>query len=315
MKVGLMLPLGHNDALGRPQAWSELREMAVAADEGGLDSVWGADHLIFRSDGSSVGIHECWTILTAVAGVTRRVEIGPLVLALPFRNPALLAKMAAALDEVSGGRLVLGVGCGWHEPEFDAFDYPFDQRVGRFEEALQVLLPLLRVGGVTYQGRWHRADAELLPPGPRRSGPPILIAGKGPRMMRLVARHADQWNAAWYGMPEEATELAERIGRLREACAAEGRDPATLRLTAGIFVVFPDLLAGGDGEEPPDEAISGDVDHVAAALAGYATHGVELVIVHLWPRTAGAVRELARAAALASPAAMSTARIGLPHDR
>jgi probable F420-dependent oxidoreductase len=299
MKVGLMLALGEDDALGRPLDWDALRAMAVAADEGGLDSVWGADHLIFRrKEGTSHGIHECWTILTAVAAVTRRVEIGPLVLALPFRNPALVAKMATTLDEVSGGRLVLGLGCGWHEPEFDAFDFPFDHRVGRFEEALQVLLPLLREGHVTFKGRWHRADAELLPPGPRPGGPPILIAGKGPRMMQLVARHADQWNAAWYGMPEQATELAERIARQREACVAEGRDPATLTLTAGIFVSFPHMLAGGTGEEPPEEAIAGDVDHVAAALAGYEAHGVEHLMVHLWPRTAAAVTELARAVEL-----------------
>jgi alkanesulfonate monooxygenase SsuD/methylene tetrahydromethanopterin reductase-like flavin-dependent oxidoreductase (luciferase family) len=299
MKVGLMLPLGNNDALGRPLSWPELRAMAEAADTGGLDSVWGADHLIFRDEKETVGIHECWTVLTAVAGVTQRVEIGPLVLALPFRNPALLAKMAVALDEISHGRLVLGVGCGWHEPEFAAFDYPFDHRVGRFEEALQVLVPLLRTGKVAFEGRWHRADAELIPRGPRPTGPPILIAGKQPRMMQLVARHADQWNAAWYGMPEEATELAERIARQRAACEAEGRDPATLQLTAGIFVAFPHLLADGDGEEPPDEAIRGDVDHVAAAMAGYAQHGIEQVIVHLWPRNAAAVSELARAAAVA----------------
>jgi alkanesulfonate monooxygenase SsuD/methylene tetrahydromethanopterin reductase-like flavin-dependent oxidoreductase (luciferase family) len=292
-----MLPLGQNDALGRPLPWAQLRDMAIAADEGGLDSVWGADHLIFRSrDGETSGIHECWTVLTAVAAVTKRVEIGPLVLALPFRNPALLAKMAAALDEVSDGRLVLGLGCGWHEPEFTAFDFPFDHRVGRFEEALQIVAPLLREGRVTFEGKWHRADAELIPRGPRPNGPPIMIAGKRPRMMQLVARHADQWNAAWYGMPEEATELAERIALQRAACEAEGRDPATLVLTAGIFVAFPHLLADGDGEEPPEESIRGDVDHVAAALAGYAMHGVEQVIVHLWPRTPGAVEELTNAA-------------------
>jgi len=292
-----MLPLGHNDALGRPLPWSDLRAMAIAADEGGLDSVWGADHLLFRGrDGQTSGIHECWTVLTAVAALTSRVEIGPLVLALPFRNPGVVAKMAAALDEVSDGRLLLGLGCGWHEPEFDAFDYPFDHRVGRFEEALQVLLPLLRDGRVSFEGRWHRADAELIPRGPRPNGPPIMIAGKQPRMMRLVARHADQWNAAWYGMPEEATELGERIVRQREACEAEGRDPATLTLTAGIFVVFPHLMAGGDGEDPPEEAIRSDLDQVAAALAGYEMHGIEHVIVHLWPRNAAAVSELARAA-------------------
>ena len=299
MKVGLMLPLGHNDALGRSLSWPELRAMAEAADAGGLDSLWGADHLLFREDGETYGIHECWTILTAVASVTERVTIGPLVLALPFRNPAVLAKMAVALDEISGGRLILGVGCGWHEPEFTAFDYPFDHRVGRFEEAVEVLLPLLRTGKVRFEGQWHRADAELIPRGPRPNDPPILVAGKQPRMMSLVARHADQWNAAWYGMPEDATELAERIARQRSACEAEGRDPATLRLTAGIYVAFPHLLPDGDGEEPPKEAIRGDADHVAAAIAGYTQHGIDLVIVHLWPRTAAAVAELSRAAEIA----------------
>ena len=295
-----MLPLGHNDALGTPLPWSQLRDMAAAADEGGLDSVWGADHLLFRArDGETSGTHECWTVLTAVAALTKRVEIGPLVLALPFRNPAVVGKMAAALDEVSAGRLVLGLGCGWHEPEFTAFDYPFDHRVGRFEEALEIVVPLLRDGQVTFEGRWHRADAELIPRGPRPNGPPIMIAGKRPRMMQLVARHADQWNAAWYGMPQDAAELAERIALQRAACEAQGRDPGTLVLTAGIFVAFPHLLAGGDGEEPPDESIRGDVDHVAAAMAGYAAHGIEHVIVHLWPRTAEAVKELARAAGAA----------------
>jgi alkanesulfonate monooxygenase SsuD/methylene tetrahydromethanopterin reductase-like flavin-dependent oxidoreductase (luciferase family) len=305
MKVGLMLPLGHNDALGRPLSWAELREMAIAADQGGLDSVWGADHLLFRDEGKTVGIHECWTVLTAVAGVTEHVEIGPLVMAMPFRNPALVAKMAVALDEISGGRLVLGLGCGWHEPEFTAFAYPFDHRVGRFEEALSVLLPLLRDGRVSFKGRWHSADAELIPRGPRPGGPPILVAGERPRMMQLVARHADRWNAAWYGMPAEATELADLIARQRAACEAAGRDPSTLQLTAGVYVAFPHLLAGGDGSEPPASAISGDVDHVADALAGYATHGVGHVIAHVWPRSASAVQALAEAAALTR-----TARIG-----
>jgi alkanesulfonate monooxygenase SsuD/methylene tetrahydromethanopterin reductase-like flavin-dependent oxidoreductase (luciferase family) len=298
MKVGLMLPIGEQEKTGRTLAWSELREMVLAAEASGLDSIWAADHLIFRDDGTTSGIHECWTLLAAGAAITERVEIGPLVLALPFRNPALLAKMAAAFDEVSGGRLILGLGCGWHEPEFDAFDFPFDHRVGRFEEALAVVLPLLRDGRVTVEGRWHRADAELRPPGPRHNGPPILIAGKRPRMLRLVARHADQWNAAWYGRRDEAGELEQRIGLLREACALEGRDPAEITLTAGIFVHFPGLPDPGH-EDPPARAISGDAGEVGQELAAYRELGIEHVIVHLWPPTPGAVEELARAAEVA----------------
>ena len=132
--------------------------------------MWGADHLIFRDDDGTTGIHECWTVLTAVAAVTSRVEIGPLVLALPFRNPALTAKMAAELDEVSGGRLILGLGCGWHEPEFDAFGYPFDHRVSRFEEGLKIVAPLLRGETVTFEGRYHTRRGCRARPGtdPRR---------------------------------------------------------------------------------------------------------------------------------------------------
>jgi probable F420-dependent oxidoreductase len=300
MKIGLMLPLGEDDQLGRPLSWDELRALAVAAEGAGLDSLWGADHLLFRDKhGATSGIHEIWTVLSAVAAVTSRVEIGPLVLATPFRNPALTAKMAATLDEVSGGRLILGLGCGWHQPEFDAFGYPFDHRVGRFEEALEVMLPLLRTGTVDHRGRWYRApNAELAPRAPRTGSLPIMIAGKGPRMLRLVARHADQWNAAWYGDPATADDLADRIRRLREACDAEGRDPDTITLTAGVFVRFDGLMTDAD-EDPPDDAMGGEPDAVGRLLAGYAAHGVEHLIVHLWPRTPAAVAELGRAAAAA----------------
>jgi probable F420-dependent oxidoreductase len=290
MKIGLMLPLGESEAGG----WTNLRALALAAEEHGLDSVWGADHLIFRDDGETEGIHECWTVLTAVAAITERVEIGPMVLALPFRNPALTAKMAAELDEVSGGRLILGLGCGWHEPEFDAFGYPFDHRVSRFEEGMRILAPLLREGGVTFEGEYHRAvDAELLPRPIRPKGPPILIAGKQPRMLGLVAEYADQWNAAWFGNPAGADELRKRITNLRAALDEAGRDPATLEMTAGIFVAF-------DGaDDAPDTAIRGTIDEVAEALAGYAELEVRHLITHVWPRTPDAVRQLAEAAALA----------------
>ena len=292
MKIGLMLPLGESEAGG----WTNLRAMAVTADEHGLDSVWGADHLIFRDDGETEGIHECWTVLTAVAAVTSRVEIGPLVLALPFRNPALTAKMAAELDEVSGGRFILGLGCGWHEPEFDAFGYPFDHRVSRFEEGMKIVAPLIRTGRVTFEGRYHRAiDAELRPPTIREGGPPILIAGKQPRMLKLVVEHADQWNAAWYGHPDQADELRTRLANLRAALDEAGRDPASLAITVGIFVAFDD----DTDADIPERAIRGSVAEVGAALAGYAELGVSHLIVHLWPRSPDGVRRLAEAAEIA----------------
>lgn len=296
MKIGLMLPIGQQDLLRGPDRWSTLRDMAIAADTGGLDSVWCADHLLFRdADADETdGIHEAWTVLSAVAALTTRVEIGPLVLCVPFRNPALTAKMATTLDEVSGGRLILGLGCGWHEPEFDAFGYEFDHRVSQFAEALEIIVPMLRTGTASFAGHWQRAaDAAIVPPGPRQAGLPILIAGKGPRMLDLVARHADAWNAAWYGRPEAADKLRERIANVRHALARAGRDPATLELTAGIHV------AVADDAEAPDDAITGSTEKIAAALAGYAELGVTHLVAHCWPRSAAAVTQLGAAAALA----------------
>lgn len=290
MKIGLMLPLGDDEAGG----WENLRRMAVTADREGLDSVWGADHLVFRGDdGEWRGIHESWTVLTAVAAVTERVEIGPLVLALPFRNPALTAKMAAELDTVSGGRLILGLGCGWHQPEFDAFGYPFSHRVGRFAEGLEILVPLLRGESVTFEGKWHRAEDAKLLPEPVRPGLPILIAGKQPRMLGLVARRANQWNAAWYGDPADAEELRTRLANLHAALDESGRDPATLELTAGIFV------ATADDDRAAKTAIRGDTSQIADALSRYAELGISHLIVHTWPRTPDSVARLAEAATMA----------------
>jgi probable F420-dependent oxidoreductase len=291
MKIGLMLPLGADETAG----FDDLRAMALTAEVSGLDSVWGADHLIFRDDGKATGIHESWTLMTAVAALTSRVEIGPLVLALPFRNPGLTAKMAAELDEVSGGRLILGLGCGWHEPEFDAFGYPFDHRVSRFEEGLEIIAPLLRGESVTFEGRYHTAvDAELIPRPVRPGGPPILIAGKQPRMLELVARFAHQWNGAWYGFPDRADELRTRLGNVAGALETAGRDPSTLALTAGIFVAYE-----GAADNAPERAIRGSTTEVADALAGYAELGVSHLIAHVYPRTTDSVARLGEAAVVA----------------
>jgi alkanesulfonate monooxygenase SsuD/methylene tetrahydromethanopterin reductase-like flavin-dependent oxidoreductase (luciferase family) len=297
VKLGLMLNFGEDESLVSVLPWERLRAMALAAESSGLDSIWGADHLIYHGERTE-GFRECWTLLSAIAAITERVEIGPLVLAVPFRNPALTAKMAAELDEVSNGRLILGLGCGWHEPEFDDFDYPFDHRVGRFEEALDVILPLIREGQVDVTGQWHRASTVLNPRGPRGANLPILIAGKGPRMLGLVARHADAWNAAWYGRPERATGLDERLADLDAALAEAGRDPASISRTAGVFVAFPHLI-GADDEQPPEEVMAGTAEEVGTMLAAYAERGIDHLIAHIWPRTAEAVAELGRAAEVA----------------
>ena len=296
LKVGAVMPIAGEGGRPAPR-WDEIREVAAAAETSGLDSIWVYDHLLFRSDGATEGIHESWTLLAALAALTRRVEIGELVLAMPFRNPALLAKMAATADEVAGGRLILGIGCGWHEPEFDAFGFPFDHRVARFEEALEILVPLLRgTDEVTVAGRYHRAErAVVLPRSPvrpdGRAAIPLLIAGKGPRMLSLVARHADAWNTAWLGTVED---LAPRLAPLRAAMDAAGRDLASLEITVGVNVVIPELTTPGD--EPPARAISGSLDELAEGIRGYAEAGVGHLVCAVTPSTPAAMARLAKAA-------------------
>jgi len=174
MEIGIVLPLAENRSLGRPPRYTEMREMALQTEAAGFDSIWLYDHLLYRSDeGETTGIWECWTILSALAEATQRVTLGSMVLCNSFRNPAITAKMAATLDEVSNGRFVLGIGAGWNKPEFDAFGIPFDRRASRFEEALQIIRPLLKEGYVDFKGNFYQAiHCELTPRGPRAEARP-----------------------------------------------------------------------------------------------------------------------------------------------
>jgi alkanesulfonate monooxygenase SsuD/methylene tetrahydromethanopterin reductase-like flavin-dependent oxidoreductase (luciferase family) len=281
VRIGIVLPIAEEDGESGIPDYPAIRAMAVGAEAAGLDSVWVFDHLLFRFDGETTGIHECWTILAAIAEATHRIELGTLVMCTGFRNAALLAKMAATLDHVSGGRLILGIGAGWHDPEYDAFGYPTDHKVGRFEEALAVITGLIRSGRAELAGRFVTAhDAVLLPPA--RPGLPILIAAKRPRMLELTARHADAWNLAWFGLPDER--LARVRGELLEACRRVGRDPASLSTTVGVTVRYP-----ADGpppaEAPTAPALTGAVEEIADGLAAHAAAGADHLIAALEPST------------------------------
>ncbi len=233
MKLGWLAPLDESASSGTAPRFRDVLAMAQAAEDIGLDSFWLADHFFYQPpEGPAVGQWEALTFLSALAAITSRIQLGPMVAATAFRNPALLAKMAASLDEISDGRFILGIGAGWHEPEYRAFGYPFDHRAARFEEALQIVVPLLREGHVDFTGHYSQArNCPLRPRGPSPRGPRFLIGAKRPRMLRLVARYADAWNTAWHTQPEQ---VAAAWSELLAACAEVGRDPATLELTAGV---------------------------------------------------------------------------------
>jgi probable F420-dependent oxidoreductase len=294
MKIGAILPAA--DDGGRPTPpWPVVRSFAQAAEDQGFNSVWMFDHFFYRpSDGPTEGQHEAWTIVSAVAAATERLEIGTLVLCSSFRSPSLVAKMAATADEVSGGRLILGLGAGWHDAEYDAFGFPRDHRVGRFEEALQIVAPLLRGETVTFDGRYHEARDAVLRPAPTRTVP-VLVAAFGRRMLRLTARHADAWNTAWFGAPDDR--LAERLRALDAALEAEGRDPATLARTVGVNVVDLDQDPDAGDDDDDDRSFRGSVDELARAIDDYEALGIDHLIVLLQPMTEASLERLAAALA------------------
>ena len=194
MKIGVQLPEVERDV-----RWAEVRAMALLAEDVGFDSLWVGDHLLYRTpEGTPRGPWEAWSQLAALAAATTRVELGPLVAATSFHAPAMIAKKAATIDEISGGRLILGLGAGWHETEYRAFGFPFDHRVSRFEEAFTIIRTLLREGEIDFDGRFYQArDCALRPRGPRAAGPPIMVGSIGERMLAITAPHVDLWNA-WY---------------------------------------------------------------------------------------------------------------------
>jgi probable F420-dependent oxidoreductase len=287
MEIGLILPLAEDES-GAAPSWADLKAAALQAEALGFDSVWVYDHLLHRFEGHpTVGFWEAWTMLTALAATTTRVQIGTTVLCAGFRNPALLAKMAETLDEVSGGRLILGLGAGWHEAEFDAFGMSFDNRVSRLEEALQIIRPLLHEREVDFQGTYHQATAcEIRPHGPRDKGVPVLLAAFGPRMMRLTARYADQWTTDWLG-PE--SKVREDLAKLHAACDDEGRNPATLKVTGGATVAYPDLGQLPAWMTTPDSYLTGDADELATQLVAYRDLGVDHILTNLYPFTPEAI--------------------------
>jgi alkanesulfonate monooxygenase SsuD/methylene tetrahydromethanopterin reductase-like flavin-dependent oxidoreductase (luciferase family) len=292
LKVGIQLP-----EVEREVRWAELLDMTRAIEDLGFDSVWVGEHLLYRwEDKPARGPWEAWTLLAAIAASTSRIELGPLVACTSFHNPALLAKQAVTIDELSGGRFVLGLGAGWNETEFRAYGYPFDHRIGRFEEAFTIIRSLLRDGAVDFDGRWYQArDCELLPRGPRPAGPPLMIGSKGPRMLRATMAHADAWNA-WY---DDTGNAASGVAPLRalvdDACREVGREPGDIERTAAVLVRLP----GGAGRLQGDPAqgrlppVRGEPESLAEALRAYAGEGISHVQLVLDPITLESIHAVA----------------------
>jgi probable F420-dependent oxidoreductase len=294
--LGLNLPYVEGSMDGATPRWADLRAMALEAEAIGFDAVWVSDHVGFGdpdTDGGWNGAWESWTLLTALAAVTTRVRLGTYVSAMPYRNPALLAKMAETLDEISDGRVVLGLGAGWNEPEFAAFGFPWDRRFDRFEDGLRIVTSMLRTGRADHDGRLETARGALVRPrGPRPEGLPVMVGASGPRMLRLAAELADEWNA---GMRSPA-DLVPMLRALDEALAAVGRDPASIRRSAEAMVE-PRGRAHDEGDVDTrgswDRPLCGRPEAVAAGLRRYFDLGCDHVQVQVRPNSIEGLRAFA----------------------
>jgi probable F420-dependent oxidoreductase len=291
VRIGIQLPEVERDV-----RWPEYVAMARAAEEAGFDSIWIGDHLLYRGDGRPErGPWEAWTLLSALAAVTERVRLGPLVACTGFHPPGEIAKMAATVDEVSGGRLVVALGSGWNEPEFRAFGIPFDHRVSRFEEAFTIIRRLLAGERVTLAGRfWQADDAVLLPLPARRV--PLMVGANGPRMLRITLPHVDAWNT-WY---DEYGNTADGFAVMNDdvSCAARevGRPPEEIERSACVLVC---LDRSSDerpitAEAPP---LEGTPEQIAARLRELADAGADEAILVVSPINERSIRELAEVVA------------------
>jgi alkanesulfonate monooxygenase SsuD/methylene tetrahydromethanopterin reductase-like flavin-dependent oxidoreductase (luciferase family) len=286
VKVGVQLPEVERDV-----RWPEYLAMARGAEESGLDSIWLGDHLLYRGDGRPErGPWEAWTLLAALAAVTERVTLGPLVACASFHPPGLIAKMAATVDEVSGGRFVLGLGAGWNETEYRAFGLPYDHRVSRFEESFEIVRRLVTGERATVEGRFWRADDAVLVPAPARRVP-LMVGSEGERMLAITLPHVDWWNCwyAWYGnTPEGFASLNRRVG---EAVERAGRDPAEVARSACVLVeLAEDAVRRPHTDDDVPPVAPGDLP---AHLAALADAGADEAILILRPIDEQSIRAVA----------------------
>jgi alkanesulfonate monooxygenase SsuD/methylene tetrahydromethanopterin reductase-like flavin-dependent oxidoreductase (luciferase family) len=292
LKIGVQLPEAE-----RLVRWTELLAMARRIEDLSYDSIWVGDHLLYRVPGEPPRAPwEAWTLLSALAAVTERVELGPLVACTAFHNPAVLAKKAATIEEISNGRLILGLGAGWHEPEYRAFGAAYDHRVGRFEEAFTIVRTLLREGEIDFAGLYYQArDCVLTPRGPRPGGPPLLVGSFGDRMLGITMPHVDYWNAWYADFGNDPARLASLMAKIDAACLAAGREPSEVRRTVAVLVGMTGST-GRAAADPAERAIAplkGTSEQLAEHLRTFARAGISHVQLVLDPITLDAIEEFA----------------------
>ena len=275
MRIGLIMRLnGRMDDNSRASpTWDDIRAQVATAEQVGFDSAVFEDGLFYPGKKEDSGLWEAVAISGAIAEATSTIEFGPSVFNGVYRSPAMLAKIAETIDEISGGRFIFGIGAGnTPEEDYQTFGFPTDFRYSRFEEAIEIIHSMLKSGRADHQGRfWSANNAEMVMRGPRAQGPPIVIAGGKPKMLRLAARFGDEWN--WWANGKALIESVRPITEeLDQACAEVGRDPATLRRSLDVYSVDP--LGIGFDPEAHMVQIGGPTGEIADALLEFSEVGI-----------------------------------------
>jgi alkanesulfonate monooxygenase SsuD/methylene tetrahydromethanopterin reductase-like flavin-dependent oxidoreductase (luciferase family) len=292
LRVGVQMP-----EIERPVRWPELGTMIRTAEEAGFDSLWVGDHFLYRMEDRSVDAPwDAWSLLAAAAAITSRITIGPLVTPVGFYNPAVLAKKAATVDEISGCRLVLGLGAGWNEVEFRGYGVPYDHRISRFAEAFTIIRTLLQEGAIDFEGEYFSArDCELVPRS-RPGGPPIMVGSVGERMLDITLPYVQSWNVWHADTGNRPDGVAALRAKVDAACVKVGRDPSSVEATVCALV----RMSGGSGRRQGDgytdrtpNPLRGDPEIVAEELRAYARAGVREVQVVLDPITVESIAAFA----------------------
>jgi probable F420-dependent oxidoreductase len=291
VRIGIQLP-----EVEREVRWPEYLAMARAAEAVGFDSIWVGDHLLYRDDGPERGPWDAWTLLAALAAGTQRVQLGPLVACTAFHPPGLIARMAATLAEVSGGRFVLGLGAGWNEEEFRAFGLPFDHRVSRFEESFTIIRRLLAGERVTFEGTYCQAEGAVLAPAPA-ARPSLMIGSNGPRMLAIALPHVDVWNTWYEDIGNSAEGFAALGDRISAAARAAGREPAEIERSACVYVAL-DRSDHGRARSPEAPPLEGPAARIASRLSEFAQAGADEAILVVNPISERSIRALAEVLAL-----------------
>jgi alkanesulfonate monooxygenase SsuD/methylene tetrahydromethanopterin reductase-like flavin-dependent oxidoreductase (luciferase family) len=295
LKIGVQLP-----EVEFEYDWPQLSGMAKLAEDSGYDSIWLGDHLMYRNADPTVapvGPYEAWTTLAALAAITTRVELGPLVASLGFHNPAMIAKMAATIDQISNGRFILGIGSGWNQAEYLGYGFPFDHRVDRFEESFAVIRQFFETGACDFDGQYVQIENGLLFPRlVREGGPPMMVGSHGKRMLEITLPHVPMWNAWFADYDNSRGKLPALLAEVDEACERVGRDPSTLEKTiCPLITLGRGELPLNPGRIPPTIIRGDDPNALADEFNRYAELGVAHLQLVLDPITPGAIESVARA--------------------